>query len=168
MFSLIGKNLVATSQQESTITKNKTANISIKKYNVGEEEEIKVVGCKIPIIKKELAANSNQNNDQHHRTNVRITTFDPKYSSLKTNIKKQHFEITLADIKNHIKKLWRNFREFPPKVEDYTYTAKTIEIIDGEERDDWETIDDDLDIMPSFLDARTKENKIEIKCSIPD
>ena len=74
----------------------------------------------------------------------------------------------MADIKNHIKKLWRNFREFPPKVEDYTYTAKTIEIIDGEERDDWETIDDDLDIMPSFLDARTKENKIEIKCSIPD
>ena len=153
--------MVATSQQESAITKNKTANISIKKYNVGEEEEIKVVGCKIPIIKKELAANSNQNNDQHHRTNVRITTFDPKYSSLKTNIKKQYFEITLADIKNHINKLWRNFREFPPNVQDYTYSAKTI---DEDGRDTWETIDDDLDIIPSFLDARTQENKIEIRC----
>ena len=95
------------------------------------------------------------------RTNVRITLFDPKYSSLKTNIKKQYFEITLADIKNHINKLWRNFREFPPKVQDYTYSAKTI---DEDGRDTWETIDDDLDIIPSFLDARTKENKIEIKC----
>ena len=111
-----------------------------------------------------MAANSNQNNDQHHRTNVRITTFDPKYSSLKTNIKKQCFEITLIDIKNHIKKLWRNFREFPPKLQDYTYTAKTIEIIDEVERDNWESIDDDLDIIPSFLDARTQENKIEIRC----
>ena len=108
-----------------------------------------------------MAANSNQNNDQRHRTNVRITTFDPKYSSLKTNIKKQYFEITLADIKNHINKLWRNFREFPPKVQDYTYSAKTT---DEDGRDTWETIDDDLDIIPSFLDARTQENKIEIKC----
>ena len=95
------------------------------------------------------------------RTNLKITIFDPKYSSLKTNIKKQYFEITLADIKNHINKLWRNFREFPPKVQDYTYSAKTI---DEDGRDTWETIDDDIDIIPSFLDAKTKENKIEIKC----
>ena len=103
-----------------------------------------------------------ENYDQHQHTNVKITTFDPIYSSLKTVIKKQYFEITLTDIKNHIKKLWRNFREFPPKLQDYTYSAKTIDEVDGHYN--FEIIDDDLDITPSFLDARTKENKIEIRC----
>ena len=153
-------------------------------------------------------------------TNVSIVLCDPKYSSLKTKIKKQYFEITLTDIKNLIKKWRRKFGEFPPKLQDYTYAAKTIdeygfekfEIIDDDldiipsnfrefpsklqdytyaaktsidllrknyseyywrldadgHHHEWLIIDDDLEIIPSLLDARTQENMIEIRCFIMD
>ena len=154
-------------------------------------------------------------------TNVRITLFDPKYSSLNTKIKKQYFEITLTDIKNLIKKWRRKFGEFPPKLQDYAYAAKTIdeygfekfEIIDNDldiipsnfrefpsklqdytyaaktsidlirknyseyywpsssedgHHHEWLIIDDDLELIPFLLDARTQENMIEIRCLIMD
>ena len=106
-----------------------------------------------------MAGNSNQHGQQ--RTNVKITIFDRKDSSLNTNIKKPFLQITLTDVKTHIRQKWRNFRESPPKLQDYTYSAKTI---DEDGRDIFDIIENDFDIIPSFFDVKTRDNKIEIRC----
>ena len=101
----------------------------------------------------------------HEKTAIKITIFDkePKMS-LTAKISKPSSQITLADIKNLILQRWQNFgKRTSPMVEDYTYSAKTIE--DGEI--EMQVIDEDSDdnnIVPSFHNG--KENKIEIICAL--
>ena len=84
--------------------------------------------------------------------------------SYTAKISKPSSQITLADIKNLILQRWQNFgKRTSPRVEDYTYSAKTIE--DGEI--EMQGIDEDSDdnyIVPSFHNG--KENKIEIICAL--
>ena len=99
------------------------------------------------------------------KTAIKITICDkePKMS-LTAKISKPSSQITLADIKNLILQRWQNFgKRTSPRVEDYTYSAKTIE--DGEI--EMQVIDedsDDNDIVPSFHNG--KEIKIEIICAL--
>ena len=101
----------------------------------------------------------------HEKTAIKITICDkePKMS-LTAKISKPSSQITLADIKNLILQRWQNFgKRTSPRVEDYTYSAKTIE--DGEI--EMQVIDedsDDNDIVPSFHNG--KEIKIEIICAL--
>ena len=112
------------------------------------------------MIKKEKAENQNE-----VKVNVKISMYDREDTSLNSKIKKPLSQITLTDIKSIIGQRWRLFKKFQPNLQNYTYSAKTI---DEDGRDDWLEIQNDFDIIPSF-DKRAKgqlltEKHIEIRC----
>ena len=97
-----------------------------------------------------------------YKTVIKFTLCDKEpITSCTCKISKPSSQITLVDIKNLISQKFQLYgRRTSPRVDDFTYLALNNK--DG--GIEWQVIDKDSDIVPSFHDG--KENKIEIMCAL--